>query len=140
MRVGTKLSEVVEFCGGFNPGVVKIIAGGPMMWSVQAGIEAPIMKGTSGVLVLTKEDVPMYKEQSCIRCSRCVEACPIRLLPLNIAVYSRKGDMDGAARYHAVDCIECGCCSFSCPAHRRLTEDIRLAKTIIKERSKPAAC
>ncbi len=140
VRVGTKISDVVEFCGGFNEGVVKIIAGGPMMGQAQAGIDAPIMKGTSGVLVLTKADAPSVKETACIRCSRCVEACPIRLLPLTIAAYSRKGDIDGAARYHAADCIECGCCSFSCPAKRRLTEDIRLAKTIIKERSKPAAC
>jgi len=105
--------------------------GGPMMGLAQSLLDVPAIKGTNGILVLEREDVKLFDPMPCIRCARCVDACPIHLLPTTIAKYSQKGMWEEAEEYNAMDCIECGCCSFVCPAHIPLTQHIRIAKSHI---------
>lgn len=137
IRIGTPLIDIIEQCGGFKGRPGKVLMGGPMMGLAQSQLEAPAIKGTSGVLVLEKADVNLYEPSPCIRCARCVEACPINLLPTNLAKFAEKNMWVEAENYHAMDCIECGCCSFVCPAHIPLTQHIRIAKShIIASRKK----
>lgn len=131
VRIGTPVGELIEQCGGFAGEPGKVIMGGPMMGLSQSSLEVPVMKGTSGVLVLQKSEVKAVESMPCIRCARCVDACPIRLLPTHIAKLAERGRWADAERYHALDCIECGCCAYVCPAHIPLTQLIRLAKNYI---------
>ena len=136
VRVGTRYSDVFDFCGGITDSASKIISGGPMMGIAQSSMEVPVMKGTSGILVLEERETKKYKEMPCVRCARCVDACPMRLLPLAIAQASRSNNPDLAARYYAMDCIDCGCCSFICPSRRWLVEDIKFIKGVLRSRTR----
>jgi electron transport complex protein RnfC len=131
VRIGTPFSQLIDECGGFADKPGKVIMGGPMMGIAQYSLDVPVIKGTSGILVLTEEEAQAPQVQVCIRCARCVEACPMDLLPLYISRYALAGMYDKAEQYNAMDCIECGCCSFECPAKRPLVESIRLAKRAI---------
>jgi electron transport complex protein RnfC len=137
VKIGTPFNYIIQQCGGFkgNPG--KVIMGGPMMGLAQSVMDVPVIKGTSGILVLQKSEVKLGERTACIRCARCVDACPINLLPTSIARFSEKGMWNEAEKYHALDCIECGCCTYVCPAHIPLTQFIRLAKNhIVASRKK----
>lgn len=131
VRIGTPFREVIEQCGGFNGTPGKVVMGGPMMGLAQSSVEVPVIKGTSGILVLTKQEAQMFEPRPCIKCARCVDACPINLLPTRLAHFSEKGMWDKAEEYNALDCIECGSCSFVCPAKILLVQRIRLAKSQI---------
>ena len=131
IRIGTPLIDIIEQCGGFKGRPGKVLMGGPMMGLAQSQLEAPAIKGTSGLLVLEKADVRLYEPSPCIRCARCVDVCPINLLPTTLAKFAEKNMWVEAESYHAMDCIECGCCSFVCPAHIPLTQHIRIAKSHI---------
>ncbi len=131
LRIGTPMSEVIKQCGGFDGEPGKIIMGGPMMGQAQAEQQVPVIKSTSGILVMKKSDVEYTKQSPCIRCARCVDACPIHLLPTNIGRLAERGMWTEAEKFHALDCIECGCCAYECPAHIPLTQLIRLAKNHI---------
>ncbi|WP_422444477.1 electron transport complex subunit RsxC [Thermoanaerobacterium sp. DL9XJH110] len=131
IRVGTPFGEIIEQCGGFKGEPGKVIMGGPMMGLAQSALDVPAVKGTSGILVLEKTDVKLAERSACIRCARCVDACPIHLLPTNLAKFAERGMWIEAEEYHALDCIECGCCAYVCPAHIPLTQLIRLAKNHI---------
>lgn len=136
-RIGVKISELIEYCGGYSKEPGKIILGGPMMGVAQFSEDMQALKNTSGVLVLSKEKATIPDETPCIRCGRCLSACPIRLVPVSIADNSRQNRFEEAAKYNAMDCIECGSCSFICPAKRPLLQAIRVAKKqIIAERGK----
>ncbi len=137
VKVGTMVSEIVEQCGGLKDNARKIILGGPMMGLAQAGMDMPVIKGTSGILVLTDEEVVMHEVKACIRCGRCVEACPMNLLPNMLGSAAEMGLLDKAEAFYATDCIECGCCAYVCPAKRPLTQWIRMAKgeILAKKRS-----
>jgi len=128
IRVGTPLSHLVEVCGGVVEEPGKIILGGPMMGFAQLGLDAPALRGTSGLLLLRDEDVVHQSEGPCIRCAQCVQGCPMNLLPTTIAAYARRSLLDEAEEYRALDCIECGCCSYSCPAMIPLVQAIRFGK------------
>ncbi len=131
VKIGTTFSDIIEQCGGLNDNASKIISGGPMMGISQATAHVPVMKGTSGILVLTEKEVQLQEAGPCIRCSRCIEVCPMSLLPNFLGTVSEKRLIDRAESYHALDCIECGCCSYVCPAARPLTQWIRAAKAVI---------
>ncbi len=131
IRIGTPLSHLVEVCGGLLEEPGKIVLGGPMMGFTQLGFEVPATRGTSGLLLLRDEDVDLQPEGPCIRCSRCVQACPMNLLPTTIAAYSRRNLLAEASEYCAMDCIECGSCSYVCPATIPLVQTIRYGKAAI---------
>lgn len=126
--IGTLFEELIETAGGMKPGVRKIVMGGPMMGIAQFDLSVPVIKTTSGILALTREEIRPLEEQPCLRCGKCVEVCPMNLVPLKLAKAGIKADDETAVKFHAGDCIECGCCSYICPARRPLVESIRLAK------------
>ncbi len=128
VKVGTMISEVVEECGGLNENTRKVILGGPMMGLAQTTLDMPVIKGTSGILILTEEEVKVEEIKPCIRCAKCVEVCPVSILPNMIGSASEKGFLEKAEAFNATDCIECGCCSYICPAKRPLTQWIRMSK------------
>lgn len=138
IRIGTPLAHLVEVCGGLSEDPGKIILGGPMMGFAQLGLEVPATKGTSGLLLLREADVAQYQEGPCIRCARCVQACPIRLLPTTIAAYARRNLVAEATEYSAMDCIECGSCSYVCPAAIPLVQAIRYGKAAILAKKRSA--
>lgn len=138
VRLGVPVSDVIEQCGGFSQEPKKIILGGPMMGAAQSSTEIPVVKGTSGILVLNKEEARIPDPSPCIRCGRCVEICPVYLMPLYISSYALNEMYDQAADFHALDCIECGSCSYICPSRRPLTSSIRLAKREIKSQKSKA--
>jgi electron transport complex protein RnfC len=131
VRVGTPLSHLVEFCGGLKGEPAKIIMGGPMMGSTQLSLEVPATRGTSGVLLFREGEIPLTPEGPCIRCGRCVQACPAHIMPTSIAAYARLDLIAEAEEFGAMDCIECGCCTYTCPATLPLVQAIRYGKAAI---------
>ena len=130
-KIGTTVKDLIEECGGFSKPPARVILGGPMMGVAQFTLDVPITKGTSGILALGEDKVILEEPLPCVRCGKCVQVCPMRLLPLFIAVYAEKGMFSEAERYNALDCIECGLCSYICPSRRPLVQAIRLAKSEI---------
>lgn len=128
VKIGTPFSEIIEQCGGMTSDVGKLIMGGPMMGLAQYTDEIPVIKGTSGMLMLTELEAKVPEAEACIRCGKCVGACPVHLQPLFISQFAMKNNVEMAEAYHAADCIECGSCSYICPAKRPLVESIRLMK------------
>jgi len=134
-RIGTPISELIAACGGALNGAQKMIVGGPMMGMAVYGAETPVVKGTSGVLLLP-DFTPKGEPGNCIRCGKCGEKCPIRLMPMELHALSRRALFDRAAKEHAMDCIECGACSYGCPSGLPLVQSIRVAKREITKRKK----
>lgn len=128
VRIGTSLSHMVEVCGGLKGDAAKIIMGGPMMGASQLSLDIPATRGTSGVLLFGAGEVGLTPEGPCIRCGRCVRACPAHILPTTINAYARLDLLDEAESVGALDCIECGCCTYTCPAAIALVQAIRQAK------------
>lgn len=139
VRIGTPIAQLIEACGGYRGEVGKLIAGGPMMGIAQYTEEVPVIKGTSGVLALTREEALVPDPEPCIRCARCVDACPMRLVPCTIQDYVENSMLDDAVDWGLMDCIECGCCAYVCPARRRLVEFFKYGKALVMERRKKAA-
>jgi electron transport complex protein RnfC len=136
VRIGTPIIDLVNLCGGYLQPPTKVVLGGPMMGNAQFNDELPIIKGTSGILVLT--DGKIKEESPCIRCGNCVKACPMNLMPCEINSFIRLKKFDKAKAYNVMDCIECGCCAYVCPANIRLVHSFKFAKNEIwvKEREK----
>ncbi|WP_298062703.1 electron transport complex subunit RsxC [uncultured Rikenella sp.] len=128
VRIGTPISSLIEACGGMPEDTGKVINGGPMMGRAMANIDAPVTKGTSGVLLMDERSSLRASEMPCISCAKCVDACPMGLEPYLISKLSRLRLYDRLERERTADCIECGCCSFTCPSHLPLLDYIRLGK------------
>lgn len=127
-RIGTPLNQLIEAAGGLPEDTGKVIGGGPMMGKALSSIEVPITKGSSGILIMPKEIAKRGKTEACIRCSKCVSVCPMGLSPYLLMTVSDKAIWDRAEEEKIMDCIECGSCSFTCPANRPLLDYIRLGK------------
>ena len=134
-RVGTPVRCLIEAAGGFKGETNKVLMGGPMMGSAIFDLDVPVLKGTNGILAFHAEQNMAKENPACIRCGRCVNACPMHLQPLYIYACERKGDVAGLKKLNATDCIECGCCAWSCPGRLQLVQAIRDAKALIKKSS-----
>jgi electron transport complex protein RnfC len=136
IKVGTKLSHLVEQAGGLSDDAVKVILGGPMMGNSVDSLDIPSTKTTGGLLILNEKDARIDEPTPCMRCGRCVDVCPVYLQPAYISFYTLQGNLARAESFHPLDCIECGSCSFICPARRPLVHSIRVAKRQILESRK----
>lgn len=129
LRVGTTFSTAIEYCGGLKETPDKVIMGGPMMGIAQFSTEVPVIKGTSGILALTRKESNFSEESPCIRCGKCVNACPMGLNPSMLSILSQKKFYEEAKEeYNLLDCIECGSCVYVCPAKRNIVQYIRYSK------------
>ncbi len=128
VRIGTSVKNLVDFCGGYSAEVGKLIMGGPMMGIAVSSDDVPVVKGTSGVLVLDRL-ATVFDEHDCIRCGRCIQVCPMGLAPLRLNNLIRRGRLEDAKAEHVKDCIECGCCAYACPARIRLVHQFKYAKS-----------
>lgn len=138
-RIGTPFSVLTEAAGGFSQNPEKIIMGGPMMGIAGVSLDIPVVKGTSGILAFSGKQAHVSKEGACIRCGRCVAACPMRLMPTTLDMYSRKGDTETLMKYSIMNCMECGSCTYVCPSKRYLVQSIRMGKQKINaKRAKEA--
>ena len=134
--VGTSIQNVIDYCGGVTDDAVKIVVGGPMMGVAQFDLHAPVMKATSGILVLTKDEVAENPETPCLRCGQCVGACPLNLMPTKLSRYSQLNRFDDAEGAGITVCMECGTCSYTCPANIPLVQWIRLGKQKVLQMQK----
>lgn len=136
IAIGTPFSYLLDYCGVNREIVDKLVMGGPMMGMAQFSEEAPVIKGTSGLLALTKEETNPYKTRACIGCGKCVEACPMGLEPLMFARLAAFEQWEQLKEYSLMDCIECGSCAYICPANRPLTEAIKIGKSKLRAMKK----
>lgn len=127
-RIGTPFSDLVEFCGGLSEETCKVICGGPMMGFTQGSLDITATKTSSGILALVKREISQFSSTPCISCGRCVNACPMKLLPCTLSEFIEAEDYAGAGEYNVLDCMECGSCAFVCPAHRPLVQHMRRGK------------
>ncbi len=136
--IGTSFRELVEAAGGVRGEVAKVISGGPMMGFAVPSLDIPMTKTSSGLLLFGPDDVHVFSSAPCINCGRCVDACPLRLMPNEISMAVEADDIDLAERRNVMDCFECGACAFVCPAHRPLVQHHRRAKAVIMARRRAA--
>lgn len=131
--LGTPIRDVLEFCGGLKKETREVIMGGPMMGSPIADLDAPILKGTSGILAFTEKETARPIEYPCIRCSRCLDACPYFLNPSRLALLGKARMFeDMQEKYQVMDCVECGACTYACPSNIPIVQHIRTAKDSLR--------
>jgi len=130
--LGTSINDVLAFCGGLRHKAVKLLMGGPMMGTALRDESLPVLKQNNAILALAEQDVPMQTPSACIRCGKCVQACPMNLTPPAVAAAYALKDTALMEKRGVMVCMECGCCSFSCPAHRPIVQTMRLAKEAVR--------
>ncbi len=135
---GTPIQHVLDHLGGLTGKPARLVMGGPMMGQELPSTAVPVMKGTSGILALTSAEVNARTPSPCIRCSRCVDACPMGLVPLEMARYARQNNFDAAGDYGLRDCILCGTCSYVCPSHIPLVNYFEYARGELRQRRQDA--
>ncbi len=131
VRMGTPMRVLIDLCGGMPEGDNKVLAGGPMMGKALMNIDVPVCKGTNSVTILSGDDAVRKEPDPCIRCAKCVGACPMGLEPYLLATASAKHMWDKVEQEDIVSCIECGSCQFTCPSHRPILDNIRLGKSTV---------
>ena len=131
VRMGTPMQDLIDACGGMPEGDNKLLAGGPMMGKALTSTEVPICKGTNSVTIISDDEARRKEPQPCIRCAKCVSACPMGLEPYLLAKISEVKNWERAESEDIVSCIECGSCQFTCPAHRPLLDNIRQGKSTV---------
>ena len=133
--VGTLLRDVFAAAGGLHDDTTKIVLGGPMMGAAVANLDAPVLKGTTGIVALRARDVDERPQQPCIRCGRCLEACPVFLDPQRLGKLATAGRLDEMAQLHLADCMLCGCCSWACPSRIPLAQLFSASRADLKRRA-----
>lgn len=133
--IGIRIQDIIDYCGGFKEEPRKIISGGPMMGIAICDTEAPICKQNNAILAFADKKEQVKPERDCIRCGRCVEVCPMSLMPTLIERFARVKDKEGLERSGVSVCMECGSCAYSCPSGRPLVQYMRLAKQVLREES-----
>ncbi|OGT32792.1 MAG: electron transporter [Gammaproteobacteria bacterium RBG_16_51_14] len=128
VKVGTLVSDIVNYLGGTTEDLKKVVLGGPMMGFAVSTLDIPILKTTSSILFLTKDEIDIRPHSNCIRCGWCVEVCPMGLQPCEIGMYVEAGKGKDTRQFGALECFECGSCAYVCPAKRPLVQFVRLAK------------
>ncbi len=128
VRIGTPFRHLIRQSGGMRGEPKKVLMGGPMMGTAVPNLEVPVIKGTSGVLVLSEKVARLENEVACVRCSKCLYVCPMSLQPNLLDKMSRQNDFESLERLHITDCIECGSCAYICPSRRRQVQQIKVAK------------
>ncbi|WP_367575622.1 electron transport complex subunit RsxC [Acutalibacter caecimuris] len=131
--IGTPIKDVMAFCGGYRAQPKKLLMGGPMMGIAITGDELPILKQNNAILAFDENEAKLYETTACIRCGRCVAACPMNLMPTKLEKAAEKKDVETLLELDVMTCMECGCCAFSCPAGRRLVQSIRLGKAYVRK-------
>ena len=140
ISVGTKVGELIDACGGLTEDAHEIVFGGPMMGAPQASHDVPILKGTTGVVVLSRDETRRQETYPCIRCGRCLEACPVFLNPQQLGRLALAGRHPETEDHHIWDCMLCGCCSYVCPSNIPLSQLFQVSRTALQRlQSKPAA-
>lgn len=134
--IGAMVKDVIEFCGGYKETPAKLLYGGPMMGTALANDEMPVMKQNNAILVFNREEAQSLEPGPCIRCGRCVNACPMSLMPTKLEQASIHNKVEDLKKYNVNVCMECGCCSYVCPANRRLVQSIRVGKVILRNSGK----
>jgi electron transport complex protein RnfC len=129
-RIGTPIETLVEMCGGFSDNTTKVVAGGPMTGTALPSLEYSVVKGLSGLLFFTQSEYP--DESPCIHCGKCVEVCPMQLMPLKLAAFAKAGKFEAAKATNLADCFECGSCAWACPANIKIVSWIKYAKNYIR--------
>lgn len=125
VRIGTSFAELLEEVGGFAKPPKKFVSGGPMMGTALYDLQVPVVKTSSALLCMSKDDVARFAASACIRCGACVSACPEQLLPTKLAQLAENGDEEGFRKLNGMECLECGGCTYVCPARRSLTQSIK---------------
>jgi len=138
IRLGTKVSDVIDRIGGFRYSPSKVVVGGPMMGAAIFDINVPVVKTAPGMLFLTEEEARIPSEEPCIRCGQCVENCPMGLIPIELNTDVLRENGAAFVKHSGLDCIECGSCSYICPAKRRLAQSIRTTRRVELARLKGA--
>ena len=128
VKIGTKVKDIVEYCGGTTDDLVRVVLGGPMMGFAVSTLDIPITKTTSSILFLSEDEIDTNELSNCIRCGWCLEACPMGLEPKEIGIYVEANRAEDTEQFGVFECFECGSCAYVCPAKRPLVQFVRLAK------------
>lgn len=134
--IGTSFKEVIEAAGGISEKTERVISGGPMMGVAQKQLSVPVVKATNSILCLLKDENGTAENPVCIRCGKCISACPMHLQPVYTHRYVEAGQLEDIRRLNVIDCLECGCCSYTCPAKLPLVESCRKGKKMLREAEK----
>lgn len=134
--IGTKIKDIIEFCGGYKEQPQKLIFGGPMMGLTLPDDEMPLLKQNNAILALSKKEAKKLEPSDCIHCGRCASVCPMGLVPPTISGYIQQKNADELVKNGIMVCMECGCCAFVCPANRPIVQNMRLGKAIVRNSSK----
>ncbi len=137
--VGTRIRDVLNYCGGLTEDAASVVFGGPMMGVVQPNLDAPIVKGTTGIIALTPREIVDKPAMPCIHCGNCLDACPVFLNPERMAALAQLGRFDEMAAMHLSDCMLCGSCAYACPSGLPLSQMFALSKSALRRRKEAAA-
>ncbi len=136
LKLGTPIEAAIQLAGGVKGNVGKVILGGPMMGFAQKSLHVTVQKNTSGILLLSPDDVVQYQSEPCIRCGRCIGACAMNLLPGTLSTLIESEKFELAGKYNVMDCLECGSCAYVCPSHRPIIQHIRRCKAELRKKKK----
>ncbi len=134
--LGTAIKDILAFCGGLKAPAAKLLMGGPMMGRALPDDSLPLLKQNNAILAFDEQDAALPAPSACIRCGKCVSACPMNLTPPAIAAAFKRGDAAELEKRGALVCMECGCCAYSCPAHRPIVQSMKLAKDLVRRARK----